>query len=88
MKIVRIKRNWLGGWILSLYDLGAKEYVGSECFILSGRDDVVAKQLAAAFSEFSKDIMVVGIMDNLKALCVKYGVTVNPRWRTHHVPSK
>ncbi len=88
MKIVLIKRDWLGGWVLSLYDLGARVYVGSECFILPGRDDVVAKQLAAALSEFSKDILVVGIMDNLKALCVKYGVTVNPKWRTHRVSPK
>lgn len=88
MKIVRIKKKWLGGWILSLYDLGAKEYVGSEHFILPGRDDIVAKQFAATFSDFSKDVLVVGIMDDLKALSVEYGVTPNPKWRIHHVPPK
>ena len=83
MKIVLIKRNWLGGWVLSLYDLSAKVCVGNEYFILPGKDDVVAKQLAVFLGEFSKDILVVGIMENLKALCVKCGVTVDPRWRIY-----
>ncbi len=86
MKIVLIKRSWLGGWVLSLYDLGASKYVGNELFILPGNDDLVAKQLTAVLGEFGKDARVVGIMDTLKELCARYGVAVNPKWRTHRVP--
>lgn len=87
-KIVRIKEERLGGHILALYDLDGKIYVGGEYFVLPGKDDIVAKQLAAILGDFGRDIFVVGVMQDLRDLCARYGVAVSSKWRIYGAPRK
>lgn len=87
MKIVRVKRNWLGGVVIALCDVQGN-YVSGEFFVLPGKKDVVAKQLAAIIGEFRKDPLIVGIMEDLQRFCVQHGVSVDPKWRTYRVPQK
>jgi hypothetical protein len=89
-KIVRIREEKWGGYVLALYDLEERGYTGrGDVLILAGEDKVVAKQIQAALGEFESEPFVVGIMDDLRALCVRYGIAVNlKKWRVYRVPQR
>lgn len=82
MKIARIKGERLGGWIVALYDLQVKNYVGFEIFILPGKEEAVARQLASALTQFGNS-GCGGIMQDLCSLCDQHDVPVNPDWTVY-----
>lgn len=82
MKIARIKGLRLGGWIVALYDLVAKNYVGFEIFVLPGNKEAIARQLAAALKQLERS-GATGILQDMLNLCKQYGVTVNPQLKVY-----
>lgn len=82
MRIVRIKGEKLGGWIVAIYDIAAKNYVGFEIFILPGSKEVIARQLTAALGQFER-FGVTGVLNDLVDLCKQYGVDINPEWKIY-----
>lgn len=81
-KVIRIKEERLGGNILALFDLDQKTYDNGEFLVLpSVKPAVIARQLMAVLGEFGRNPLVVGVTEDLKALCVRYGVVLNPKWR-------
>lgn len=84
MRIARIKGPKLGGWIVALWGLEERKYVGIEIFVLPGSKEAVARQLAAVLGQFERS-GAKGILQDLNDLCKQYGVAVNPQW-TLYVP--
>jgi hypothetical protein len=86
MRIARIKGPKLGGWIIALFDLEEKKYIGFEIFILPGSKEAIARQLNAALTQFERS-ECRGIMQDLRNLCEQHGISVNPQWTTYFLRS-
>jgi hypothetical protein len=79
VRIARIKRPKLGGWIVALWSLEEGTYVGVEMFILPGSKEAVSRQLAAVLGQFERS-GARGILQDLSDLCKQYDVAINPEW--------